>query len=203
VPAQQYDARTALIVVDVQNDFADPAGSLFVLGGAAIIPRVNDEIAQASSAGATVVYTQDWHPPTTPHFQKDGGIWPVHCLAGSWGAELHPALEVLDTATRIRKGTNGEDGYSAFSMRDPVTGETTRTPLDAELRRRDVRRVVVCGLATDYCVNATVLDAIDLGYETYYLEDAVAAVDLQPGDGARATDAMLGAGCQPWQVPAG
>ena len=199
---QTYDAATALIVVDVQNDFADPVGSLSVADALAIIPRINAGIDLARRSGATVVYTQDWHPEVTPHFAKDGGIWPVHCVHDSWGAELHPALDAPADAPRIRKGANGEDGYSGFSMRDPITGETRPTELDALLAERGVERVVVCGLATDYCVNATALDAIRLGYETYYLEDAVAAVNLQPGDGERATEAMIDAGCQPWQVPA-
>jgi nicotinamidase/pyrazinamidase len=198
---QRYDPRTALVVVDVQNDFADPGGSLAVAGAPAIIPRINEEIAEARTAGATVVYTQDWHPETTPHFAKDGGIWPVHCLADSWGAELHPELAVADDAPRVRKGSNGEDGYSGFTTRDPLTGETRPTELDALLRERGIEQVVVCGLATDYCVNATALDAIALGYQTFFLEDAVAAVNLQPGDGERATDAMMAAGCRSWQVP--
>jgi len=198
---QRYDPRTALIVVDVQNDFADPDGSLSVAGALAIVPRINEEIAEAAAGGATVVYTQDWHPETTPHFAKDGGIWPVHCLADSWGAELHPDLRVHAAAPRIRKGSNGEDGYSGFSMRDPLTGQTTPTELDGLLRERGVTQVVVCGLATDYCVNATALDAIQLGYQAFFLEDAVAAVNLSPGDGERATDAMIDAGCHPWQVP--
>lgn len=199
---QRYDSTTALIVIDVQNDFADPAGSLSVVGAATIIPAINEAIAVASRAGAMIVLTQDWHPPSTPHFAKDGGIWPVHCVADTWGAELHPSLAVTGDAPRVRKGTNGEDGYSGFTMRDPVTGETKPTELDALLRERGIGQVVVCGLATDYCVNATALDAIRLGYETFYLEDAVAAVDLAPGDGARARAAMVNAGCLPWQVPA-
>ena len=198
---QRYDPRTALVVVDVQNDFADPAGSLAVAGAGAIIPRINEEIAEARAAGATVVYTQDWHPESTPHFAKDGGIWPVHCLADTWGAQLHPDLTVVEGAPRVRKGTNGEDGYSGFTTRDPLTGETQPTELDGLLRERGIEQVVVCGLATDYCVNATALDAIGLGYQAFFLEDAVAAVNLQPGDGERATDAMIDAGCHPWQVP--
>ena len=195
-----YDVRTALIVVDVQNDFADPAGSLYVRGGEEIVPPVNAQIDEALAAGALVAYTQDWHPPTTPHFQKDGGIWPVHCVGGTWGAELHPALSVDADAPRVRKGTNGEDGYSGFTMRDPVTEETKPTELEGLLRERGVDHVVVCGLATDYCVNATAIDAIRLGFATYYLEDAVRAVNLNAGDGERATDAMLNAGCQPWMT---
>jgi nicotinamidase/pyrazinamidase len=198
---QRYDRRTALVIVDLQNDFADPAGSLWVAGAAAIIPRINDEIATAERAGSTVVLTQDWHPESTPHFAKDGGIWPVHCVGGTWGAELHPSLHSPEGAPRIRKGVNGEDGYSGFMTRDPVTGDEQPTQLDGLLRERGIERVVVCGLATDYCVNATALDAIRLGFQTWFLDDAVAAVNLKPGDGARATGAMLAAGCQPWRAP--
>ena len=195
---QRYDPRTALIVVDIQNDFADPAGGLAVAGGADIVPTVNSEIASASGAGGVIVYTQDWHPPSTPHFAKDGGIWPVHCVADTWGAELHPAL-VVD-GERVRKGANGEDGYSGFTMRDPATGETTATELEGVLRARDVERVVVCGLATDYCVKATAIDATRLGFETRLLADAVRAVDLSPGDGERAIDEMRAAGVNLWQT---
>ena len=189
-----YDPATALIVVDVQNDFADPAGSLSVARAGRILPRINDEVAQARAAGATVVYTQDWHPESTPHFAKDGGIWPVHCVADTWGAELHPDL-TLDGEI-IRKGTNGEDGYSGFTMRDPVSGAAIPTPLEAMLRYRDVSRVVICGLATDYCVNATALDARRLGFETQVLMNAVAAVNLQPGDDQKALTAMADAGAE-------
>jgi nicotinamidase/pyrazinamidase len=197
---QRYSPTTALVVVDVQNDFADPKGSLSVQGGTDIVPVVNEAIAAAKSAGALVVFTQDWHPETTPHFQKDGGIWPVHCLANSWGAELHPDLRADPDAPRVRKGTNGEDGYSGFTMRDAVTGETKPTELEGLLREKGVHHVVVCGLATDYCVNATALDAIRLGFDTYFLEDGVRAVNLNAGDGERATDQMRDAGCQPWQL---
>src|SRR5215210_875322 len=109
---QRYDRRTALVVVDVQNDFADPAGSLFVAGAAEIIPRINDDIARAAGAGAFVVYTQDWHPAVTPHFAKDGGVWPDHCVQESWGAAFQPQLRVVGPV--VRKGTGGEDGYSGF-----------------------------------------------------------------------------------------
>ena len=188
-----YDPRTALIVVDVQNDFADPTGSLAVRGGVRVAERCSVEATDALLAGAFVVYTQDWHPASTPHFAKDGGIWPVHCVAGSWGAEFHPALQVLGPT--VRKGTHGEDGYSGFTTRDPVSGETIPTGLEALLRERGIERVVIAGLATDYCVNATALDARRLGFATLVLQDAVAAVDLQPGDGAAAMARMAAAGC--------
>jgi len=190
---QRYDPRTALIVVDVQNDFADPKGSLFVKGGPAVAERCTIEARQAAAAGAFVVYTQDWHPEHTPHFATDGGIWPVHCVAGTWGAEFHPALEVLGPS--IRKGANGEDGYSGFTMRDPATETTIPTELEGLLRDRGIERVVIAGLATDYCVNATALDARRLGFETEVIDDAIAAVDLEAGDGSRAIAAMEAAGC--------
>lgn len=196
VAVAAYDPRTALVVVDVQNDFADPAGSLFVQGGARVAERSSEEARAASAAGAFVVYTQDWHPESTPHFAKDGGIWPVHCVAGSWGAELHPSLHVAPGAQRVRKGSSGEDGYSGFTMRDPVTGVDQPTELDGLLRAGGVDRVVVCGLATDYCVKATALDAVRLGYTTSVLTDAIAAVALQPDDGLRALEGMREAGVE-------
>lgn len=197
---QRYNAESALIVVDVQNDFADPAGSLSVRGGADIVPTINGEMAMATNASALVVATQDWHPEATPHFVTGGGIWPVHCIADSWGAKLHPDLALPDDAPRIRKGANGEDGYSGFTMRDPVTDTELPTDLDRLLRDRGVQRVVVVGLATDYCVKATALDAARLGYDTFLLTDAVAAVDLEPGDGMRAIDAMASSGVGLWQT---
>ena len=187
-----YDPTTALVVVDVQNDFADPNGGLAVGGGSAILPLVNASVADALVGGAFVVYTQDWHPESTPHFAKDGGTWPVHCVAGTWGAEFHPELDVVGPS--VLKGSNGEDGYSGFTMRDPVSGETQPTELEGLLREHGVERVVVVGLATDYCVKATALDAVELGFETIVFANATAAVDLEPGDGDRAIAEMSAAG---------
>ena len=189
-----YDPTAALVVVDVQNDFADPNGSLFVQGGDGVVARVNDEVQRAAAGQALVVYTQDWHPESTPHFAKDGGIWPVHCVAGSWGAELHPGLVVAGPS--IRKGSSGEDGYSGFTMRDPISGQERPTQLEAILREQGVTRVAVCGLATDYCVRGTVLDACRLGFDTTLLSEAVAAVELAPGDAARAIAEMVEAGAR-------
>jgi nicotinamidase/pyrazinamidase len=183
-----YDRQTALLVVDMQNDFADPSGSLYVKAADEIFPVVNRELARAERAGALVVYTQDWHPETTPHFKKDGGIWPVHCVKGSWGAQFSPSLSRLEEAAVIRKGQNGEDGYSGFSYRDPVDDRIGKTGLEDILRRRGIRRVVVAGLATDYCVKETALDALDAGFEAVVLRDSVRAVDLRPGDGERALE---------------
>jgi nicotinamidase/pyrazinamidase len=193
---QPYGPGMALIVVDIQNDFADPRGSLSVPGADAVIVAANREIALALEHGATVVATQDWHPEHTPHFASDGGPWPVHCVGGTWGAELHPALELPGSAPRIRKGVNGEDGYSGFTMRDPVNGTTTPTELEEMLRDDGIEGVVVIGLATDYCVKATALDAVALGFETAILVDAVAAVDLTPDAGVRALAELRAAGVE-------
>ncbi len=180
----RYDPTTALIVVDVQNDFADPFGSLPVKGGADVVPVINDEIGAALGAGGQVFYTQDWHPGSTPHFEKDGGIWPAHCVAGTWGAELHPDLRLEGPV--VHKGANGEDGYSGFTMRDPETGETRRTELGDLLEAAGVTSVVIVGLATDYCVLATGIDARARGYPTTVLSAGIRAVDLHEGDGERA-----------------
>jgi nicotinamidase/pyrazinamidase len=189
-----YDRATALLLIDVQNDFADPGGALAVTGGDAIIPLLNSQVAAAHASGALVAYTQDWHPASTPHFARDGGIWPVHCVMATWGAELHPNL-LVDGPT-IRKGTAGEDGYSGFSMRDPDTGRESPTELDGLLRAARIERVVIAGLATDYCVRATALDAVRLGYRTSVLADGIRPVDLAPGDGERALAEMATAGIE-------
>ncbi len=190
----EYDPQTALLVIDVQNDFADPSGNLYVSAGETIVPTVNAEIDGATAAGALVVYTQDWHPESTPHFQEEGGVWPVHCVHDTWGAELHPELRV--SGGSVKKGSGGEDGYSGFSVRDPESGVTAPTELERMLRERGIERVVVCGLATDYCVVETVLDARRLGFDTAVLTDAVRAVNLQPGDGERAIERMQEAGAR-------
>ena len=190
----QYDPRTALIVVDVQNDFADPRGSLYVRRGEEVVPLVNREIERAFDGGASVVYTQDWHPPVTPHFRKDGGIWPVHCVGDTWGAQFHPGLRVAESATIVRKGEEGGDGYSGFSVRDPQSGDVTATRLESILRARNADTLVIAGLATDYCVADTTLDAIKLGHTATVLLEGIRAVDLQPGDGDRAIERMRAAG---------
>jgi nicotinamidase/pyrazinamidase len=187
-----YDGTTALIVVDVQNDFADPKGSLYVAGGERVVPVANREVEQALTARSLVIYTADWHPQTTPHFRKDGGIWPVHCVQGTWGAKFHPDLQIKGEV--VRKGVRGEDGYSGFTIRDPATGEETKTPLEEMLRKARIERIALLGLATDYCVKETALDGVKLGFETTVLREGVRAVDLQPGDGDRALDQMAQAG---------
>jgi nicotinamidase/pyrazinamidase len=189
-----YDATTALLVVDVQNDFADPAGSLYVREGERVVPVANTEIDRAFVAGALVVYTQDWHPEHTPHFRQDGGIWPVHCVHDTWGAAFHPDLRLVGPV--VQKGSDGLDGYSGFSVRDPHSGETYPTVLEHLLRDRGIERIVVCGLATDYCVVETTRDARSLGFATTVLADAIRAVDRIRGDGDRALRRMRDAGAE-------
>ena len=189
----QFDSSTALIVVDVQNDFAHPDGSLYVAAAAEVVANANRAIARATGAGALVVYTQDWHPEHTPHFEQDGGIWPVHCVADTWGARFHDDLTTTAGPT-VRKGVDGNDGYSGFNTRDPRSGAQQPTDLEDILLDAGVERCVVVGLATDYCVRETVLDACRLGYEVLVPADAVAAVNLQPGDGEAALAAMTDAG---------
>ena len=191
----RFDARSALIVVDLQNDFADSRGSLAVRGADRVVAAVNELIAAAEAGGAPIFYTQDWHPERTPHFVTDGGLWPVHCVADTWGAQLHPGLRrAAGGGPIVRKGANGEDGYSGFTMRDAQSGEERATELEGLLRERGVERVVVVGLATDYCVKATALDALALGFETTVVTRAVAAVNLEAGDGEAALAELAAAG---------
>ena len=191
MPEVHYDAATALLVVDVQNDFADPGGGLYVRDGESVVTLANEQVTAAQNAGATVVYTQDWHPASTPHFEKDGGIWPVHCVADTWGAELHPNLLVHGPV--VRKGTSGEDGYSGFSVRDPVTGAAAPTQLQS-LLDPSIQRLVVVGLAGDYCVKETALDGVRLDYVVEVPLALTRFVELEEGDAGRAVEEMRSAG---------
>jgi len=190
----RYDGRTALLVVDVQNDFADPEGNLYVTDGEDVVPLINEEIAEALSRDAPVIYTQDWHPPRTPHFETDGGTWPVHCVQDTWGAEFHPELKVVDDAPVVQKGVDGGDGYSAFSVRDPVSGEESATELGKLLDGAGVSRVVVTGLAGDVCVKETALDARRQDLDVVLPLPMTRMVELQEGAGDAAVEAMRAAG---------
>lgn len=188
-----FDPQTALIVVDIQNDFAHPHGSLYVHGAEQVVAHANQAIAEASRSAALIVYTQDWHPPDTPHFEKDGGIWPVHCVAGTWGAQFHEEL-TIDAGPVVAKGVDGNDGYSGFTTRDPQSGDERATDLEDILLEAEIERCVVVGLATDYCVKETVLDACRLGFEVLVPRSSIAAVNLQDGDGDAALTAMAESG---------
>ena len=174
------DAATGLIVVDVQNDFC-PGGALAAAGGDTLGPVI---AALAERAG-TVVATRDWHPADHSSFAAQGGPWPPHCVQGTPGAELHPSVAKLRIDRIQDVGTEREDeGYSGFEGND----------LASYLRSRGVRRVLVTGIATDYCVRATALDAIQEGFDTTVFTDGVVAIDVAPGDGRRALDEVLVAG---------
>jgi nicotinamidase/pyrazinamidase len=170
----------ALIIVDVQNDFC-PGGALAVPDGDAVVPIINRVIDRFP----LVVATQDWHPAHHCSFIEQGGTWPPHCVAGSEGAELHPCLRADSINIRIRKATTPEaDAYSGFQGTD----------LTEQLHSREVDAVTVVGLATDYCVKATALDAKAAGFQVTVLAGACRAVDVQPGDGERALEEMRAAG---------
>jgi nicotinamidase/pyrazinamidase len=181
--------RDALVVVDLQNDFC-PGGALAVRDGDAIVPVVNRYLDRFGEAGAPVFLTRDWHPAVTAHFQAYGGVWPPHCVQGTPGAAFHPGLAPPAQAVIVSKGMDPEqDAYSAFQA-EASSGRR----LPTILKERGIRRLYVGGLATDYCVRATVLDALRDGFEVVVLTDAIGAVDLAPGDGARAIDEIRGAG---------
>jgi len=185
------EPKQALIVVDVQNDFC-PGGTLAVPHGDEVIAPLNRLIDEFLERGAPVYKSRDWHPATTKHFAAYGGTWPVHCVQNTHGAEFHPALRDDPRITVISKGLGDTDCYSAFDETDLAT----------QLHKQDVEEVVVGGLATDYCVKNTVLDALRHGFKVKAVEDAMRAVDLQPGDGERAIDEMRAAGADIVSMPA-
>jgi nicotinamidase/pyrazinamidase len=182
-------ARDALVVVDVQNDFC-PGGALAVPGGDRVVPVLNRYGERFAARGAAVFASRDWHPAQTTHFAPQGGAWPPHCVQDTAGAALHPALQLPAGAHVVSKGMGAdEDAYSCFQAR-----AADGTAFPALLARRGIRRLFLGGLATDYCVKATALDARRAGLDVVVLEDAVAAVDVRPGDGERALAEMTAAG---------
>jgi len=176
----------ALIIVDVQRDFC-PGGALPVPKGDAAVPVLNEYIRIFRKAGAPIYATRDWHPPHHMSFRENGGIWPTHCVQNSEGAEFHLGLNLPKQTVVVSKATDPErEAYSGFDGTD----------LKEKLDRKGVTRVFVGGLATDYCVKSTVLDAVRLGFETVLLKDAVRGVDLNPGDSERAMKEMMIAGAR-------
>jgi nicotinamidase/pyrazinamidase len=175
----------ALVVVDVQNDFC-PGGSLAVEHGDEVIAPLNRLIAEFLERGLPVYKSRDWHTATTKHFADFGGTWPVHCVQGTRGAEFHADLLEDPRIRIISKGMGDEDSYSAFDG----------TSLAEDLRRRGVSEVWVGGLATDYCVKNTVLDALREGFRVRAVSDAMRAVNLHPGDDTRAIEEMRTAGAE-------
>jgi nicotinamidase/pyrazinamidase len=183
--------NAALLIVDVQNDFC-PGGALAAPGGDAIVPVLNRYLADARGHGMAIYASRDWHPPTTTHFLEQGGRWPPHCIEDTSGAAFHADLALPPEAIVISKGDRTDrEGYSAF---DGHTAEGCS--LADDLRGRGIGELFVGGIATDYCVKESVMDALKQGFRVTVLADAVTGIDVKPGDAQRALDVMRGAGAQ-------
>lgn len=182
-----FEKDDALLIVDVQRDFL-PGGALAVPEGDAVIPVLNRYIELAARSAVPLFASRDWHPQNHSSFRSRGGPWPPHCVAGTEGAQFSPGLQLPANAVVVSKATEKDaDAYSAFAGTD----------LAQTLRARGVQRLWIGGLATDYCVLNTVLDARREGFAVFYLEDASRPVELQPGDGMRAVARMRDAGALP------
>ncbi len=178
------DQKTVLLLVQLQNDFC-PEGALPVPEGHHVIPVANEWIGVFAEQGYGIVATRDWHPPNHCSFQEQGGPWPVHCVQGSLGAQFHPDLKMPPGTLIVSGATNPKkEAYSGFDG----------TTLDERLEDLGVQTVYVIGLATDYCVKQTVLDACRLGFRVVVLSDGVRGINMEPGDGDRALEAMQEAG---------
>ena len=181
----------ALLVVDVQRDFC-PGGALAAPGGDRIVPAINTYVGHAEELGMPIYASRDWHPPVTTHFKEYGGEWPPHCVQGSEGAAFHPQLRLPANAIVISKGADPQrPGYSALDGRTPEG-----RPFLDDLRDRGIETLYVAGIATDYCVKQTALDALRAGLQVTVLTDAIAPIDAQPGDADRALAEMTRAGAQ-------
>ena len=185
------EKKAALVVVDVQNDFC-PGGALAVADGDQVVAPLNRYLERFTNAALPIFATRDWHPEKTSHFKAYGGIWPVHCVQGTFGAEIHRGLKLGSGAVIVSKGMAADaDSYSGFDAVD-----SAGVGLADGLRVEGVTRIWVGGLATDYCVKQTVLDGRKLGFDVVLLKDAIRGVDLAPGDSARAVQEMLDAGAR-------
>jgi nicotinamidase/pyrazinamidase len=183
------EKKAALVVVDVQNDFC-PGGALAVAEGDRVVAPLNRYIGRFADASLPIFATRDWHPEKTTHFKAYGGLWPPHCIQGSKGAEFRADLALPKDAVIVSAGMAlDEEGYSGFDGVD-----SSGVGFAELLRRSNVTRIYVGGLATDYCVKQTVLDGLKRGYTVTLLEDAVRGVELAPGDSQRAVQEMLQAG---------
>jgi nicotinamidase/pyrazinamidase len=181
--------KDALVIVDVQNDFC-PGGALAVEGADEVVPVLNEYIEHFAAVGLPIFVTRDWHPRKTSHFKTYGGVWPAHCVQDTVGAEFHRDLKLSPDMIVVSKGSAAdEDSYSAFQAKDDAG-----VPVAELLRRLNVGRIFVGGLATDYCVKYTALDALQAGFAVVLLMDAIRGVDLQPGDSARALAEVRAAG---------
>jgi nicotinamidase/pyrazinamidase len=183
--------KEALIIVDVQNDFC-PGGALPVSGGHEVVAVLNHCIQRFTTGALPIVATRDWHPEKTTHFNTCGGPWPPHCIQGTYGAEFHPSLKLGSHVLIVSKGMGpSEDSYSGFQAMD-----AQGALLPVLLREKNVERILVGGLAADYCVKHTVLDGLREGFKVTVLEDAIRAVNLQPDDSLQAIAEMLRGGAE-------
>lgn len=181
--------RSALLIIDVQRDFC-PGGALAAPAGDRVVAPLNRCLDEAAAHGWPVYASRDWHPPVTRHFRDYGGEWPVHCVEHTAGADFHPALRLPTTAVIVSKGRSADrPGYSAFEGSTP-DGRT----LADDLRAKGIEHLYVGGIATDYCVRHSVLDARRAGFDVTVVADAIAGVDVAPGDSARALEEMRAAG---------
>ena len=176
--------KTALVVVDVQVDFC-PGGALPVPEGDKVVGALNGYINQFAAAQAPIIFTRDWHPPNHSSFKSQGGPWPPHCIQNTEGAKFHPELTIPPDAEIVSKAERRDEAYSFFQGTD----------LAKKLHRR-IQTLFVGGLATDYCVKETVLDALQEKFEVYLLTDACRGVEVTPGDSAKAIQLMVAKGCK-------
>ncbi len=181
----EIDKHTALVVVDIQNDFC-PGGALPVAEGDKVVPILNKYIEKFRNAGAPIIFTRDWHPPDHSSFKAQGGPWPPHCVQNSEGARFHPNLLIPREGEIVSKADKRDEAYSFFKGTDLAT----------KLRGRGIKRLLVGGLATDYCVKETVLDGLKYGFEVFHLDDASRGVNVNPDDSERALQEMVAKGAK-------
>jgi nicotinamidase/pyrazinamidase len=179
----KIDKQTALVVVDVQNDFC-PNGALPVADGDKVVRPLNKYIEKIRAAGAPIIYTRDWHPPDHNSFKTQGGPWPTHCVQGTEGARFHPDLVIPTEREIVSKADKKDEAYSFFQG----------TNLAESLHKRGIKRLLVGGLATDYCVKETVLDGLREGFEVFHLDDASRGVNIKPDDSEHALREMVAKG---------
>ncbi len=181
----KIDKHTTLIVVDVQNDFC-PGGALAVKGGDQVVPILNQYIKIFTDAKAPIIFTRDWHPSDHSSFKSQGGSWPPHCIQNTEGAKFHSDLLVPPDGEIVSKADKQDEAYSFFKGTD----------LAQKLHQCGIRRLLVGGLATDYCVRETVLDGLKHDFEVYHLDDASRGVNMNPGDSERALTEMVDRGAK-------
>lgn len=181
----KIDKHTALVVVDIQNDFC-PGGALAVADGDKVVKPLNRYIEKFRSAGAPIIFTRDWHPPDHNSFKAQGGPWPPHCVQGTEGAKFHPDLLIPPEGEIVSKADQKDEAFSFFQATD----------LAETFHKRGIRRLLIGGLATDYCVKETVLEGLKDGFEVFHLDDASRGVNVNPEDSERALREMVSRGAK-------